>query len=182
MKKHDLLPLLNTFAMPVTLIVLGAVALFDPDAVSVFFARIVAWLLLITGICCGVCVLLGNPQKRIPRFICALTGTALGVILLKHPLILIEGIENFLGLLLLLEGIHDLRTARKRGRVLPVLPIISAVIGGLLIFVPMTASRIIFNICGIVVVCIGIASLIDRLRGIYPPGEPRDPNIIDADE
>jgi len=47
----------------------------------------------------------------------------------------------------------------------------------------MNASRIIFRLCGLVVLCIGTYLLLQRLRNPFAldaPEEPDDPNIIDA--
>ena len=43
---------------------------------------------------------------------------------------------------------------------------------------PMTASRLLFGLCGLAVTVVGIFMLLDRLRRKLPAGD--DPNIIDA--
>ena len=52
--------------------------------------------------------------------------------------------------------------------------------GVVLILLPMTTSRLMFSLCGLVVLIIGIVMLLDRLRDRKRLNEPEDPNIIDA--
>lgn len=61
------------------------------------------------------------------------------------------------------------------------MPLLVAILGGVLILMPMTASRLVFGLCGLAVMVIGIFMLLDRLRHPrLPGGEDDDPNIIDA--
>ena len=57
----------------------------------------------------------------------------------------------------------------------------SQILGGaILILLPMTASRLVFTLCGIAVMAIGGKMLYDRLRSRRWLEEQEDPNIIDA--
>ena len=53
-------------------------------------------------------------------------------------------------------------------------------IGAILILLPMTTSRVVFSICGLVVLLIGIVMLVDRIRKRRLLEPKDDPNIIDA--
>jgi len=56
----------------------------------------------------------------------------------------------------------------------------ATVIGAVLILLPMTASRLVFTLCGIAVLVIGGIMFFDRIRGRRWIHEGDDPNIIDA--
>ena len=63
------------------------------------------------------------------------------------------------------------------------MPLVTAIVGVVLVVLPMTTSRLVFSLCGLVVLVTGIAMFLDRLKGrnrLEGPGEPEDPNIIDA--
>ena len=49
-----------------------------------------------------------------------------------------------------------------------------------LILLPMTASRLVFSLCGAVVAVIGVVMLVDRIRSRRWLDNGDDPNIIDA--
>ena len=54
------------------------------------------------------------------------------------------------------------------------------IVTSILILLPMTASRLVFTLCGIAVLVIGGVMLLDRIRGRRWLHEGDDPNIIDA--
>ena len=58
--------------------------------------------------------------------------------------------------------------------------VVTAAIGAILILLPMTTSRVVFSICGLVVLLIGIVMLVDRIRKRRLLEPKDDPNIIDA--
>ena len=108
----------------------------------------------------------------------ALACLVVGVWLLKNPLLLAAGIGRLVGILLLIRGIQDLLSSNYgRGKVLS---LITALLGLVLILLPMTTSRVVFSLCGLVVLVVGITMLIDRLRLRRLMGGDDDPNIIDA--
>ena len=50
----------------------------------------------------------------------------------------------------------------------------------LFLFIPLSVSRFVFSLCGLVVLIAGVMMLLDNLRGHKQLNEPKDPNIIDA--
>ena len=60
------------------------------------------------------------------------------------------------------------------------LPLLVTLLGGILVLLPMTASRLVFSLCGLAVTVIGVFMLLDRLRLRRLNGGDEDPNIIDA--
>ena len=59
------------------------------------------------------------------------------------------------------------------------LSILTAVLGLVLILMPMTASRMVFSLCGVVILAVGGGMLAERVWE-KKNGEDDDPNIIDA--
>ncbi len=53
-------------------------------------------------------------------------------------------------------------------------------VGLILLLLPMTTSRLVFSLCGLVVLGLGIVMLLERLRLRRLLDEGDDPDIIDA--
>lgn len=177
MKKDKIFALLYQLASPVLLIVLGAILLFRPDTASALIARLLGWVLTLVGIGFGISALVsrdGLAGKVLGAIVCAVIGGWLTA----NPLLLAAGIGRFLGILVAIRGIRDVFQSRSRGHG-QILAIVTTVVGVLLTVLPMTTSRLVFSICGVVILVIGIAMLLDRLkdRRLLDDG---DSNIIDA--
>lgn len=178
MKKRDILSLLYQLASPIALILLGVVLTFNPDSASVLIARLLGWGIFLVGIGFGVAALVsrdGTAGKVIGAAICI----GIGGFLLRNPLVLAAGIGRLLGILLAIRGVRDIMTSKRRGHG-RILAIITAVAGVVLIVLPMTTSRLVFSLCGVVVLIIGIAMLLDRLKDRRCLDDGGDPNIIDG--
>ncbi len=175
MKKERILPLARLLLGPVVMILLGVLLILSPDTASVLIAKILSWGILALGIGFGIAALLS--ERKAGKVVLALglflTGTWLG----RNPLMLAAFAGRVVGLLLVLDGVGDILTARSRG-IRAVMPIAVTVIGAVLVLMPMTASRLVFSACGLAVLIIGIVMLLDRLRKPQLPGGK--PDIIDA--
>ena len=179
MKKQDILSLLYQLASPVLLMVLGVILILNPDTASYLIARILGWALSLIGIGLGISALVSRD---------GLTGKVLGAIacagiggwLAANPLLLAAGIGRLLGILIAARGLRDIFQSRHRGHG-QWIAIITAIVGIVLVVLPMTTSRLVFSICGVVVLGIGIAMLIDRLKD-RPRLDDRDPDIIDVEK
>lgn len=177
MKKNDILSLVSLLASPVALILLGSILLFCPDSVSVFAAKLLGWILLAVGVGFAVAAFT-KPMGTAGNVLAAIVCLVLGSWLLKNPLLLAKSIGRFVGILLAIRGIRDfLQSGYRQGKLLA---LVTAVLGVVLIALPMTTSRVVFSACGLVVLVVGIAMLVDRLRRRRLPGGDNDPNIIDA--
>lgn len=172
MKKYKLSELLNRFGMPVTLMVLGLILLVNPDSAAVVIAKILGWVLTAAGVGYGVAAVL-TPYRRVSRLFWAAVSAILGGTLLAAPLLLAKNIGRFLGILLAIEGGDWLRKGSKITGVC----LLAAAVG--LIFAPMTLSRVVFSLCGVVVLVIGGLLFYARLKEqrYLNSGES---NIIDA--
>lgn len=177
MKKDKILHLIYQLASPVLLMVLGVVLTFNPDSASALIARILGWVITLVGIGFGISALLDRDHlagKVFGAIVCA----SIGGWLVAHPLVLAAFVGRFLGVLLLIRGIRDVLQSRVRGHG-QTLAVITTVVGIILVVLPMTTSRVVFSICGVVILVIGIAMLIDRLKD-RPCLDEGDSNIIDA--
>lgn len=170
MKNMKFSEAVNQFGMSVTMILLGLILLLVPDSASVIIAYLIGGILTLGGIVFAIGALLNRSiSKGFWAFVCL----GLGSVLSGNPLLLARNLGRFLGILLAVEGGDCLR---KGNRVFGVI-ILGAAIA--LVVSPMALSRLVFSLCGLVVLFIGIGMLADRLkhRKKLPRG---DDNIIDA--
>lgn len=178
MKKSDILSLVYQLSYPIGLMVLGLILLINPDTASALIARILGWLLTLVGIGIGIAAI-ADRRGAIGKGFTAVGFVCVGGWLLAHPLILAAGMGRFLGILLLLRGLRDLKLRYQEGRS-NLLAIITTAAGVILMVLPMTTSRLLFRLCGAAILAIGIALLLDRLKNQRYLDDGGDPNIIDA--
>lgn len=177
MKKHDILSLVSQLASPVLLIVLGVILLFNPDSASALIAKLLGWIVTLVGIGIGISAIVDR-RGAIGKGVCSVGCVCIGGWLLANPLVLAAGVGRLLGILIAIRGIRDVLQSRSRGHGQK-LAIITTVVGIVLAVLPMTTSRLVFSICGAVILVIGIAMLIDRLKNRrYLDGG--DSDIVDA--
>ena len=175
MSKMDWIKWLLT---PCVLILLGLVLIFCPDSAAALLVQIIGWLLIAVG--AGfVAAAVANRGGLFGKLLAAAAFLAVGGWMVHTPLSLAEWIGRFLGVLLMIQGIQDILYLRIRHGSL-FLPILTAILGAVLVVLPMTTSRLVFSIIGGVVLVIGIVMLIQRIRLHKLLQEPDDPNIIDA--
>ena len=181
MKKEDVLSLIARFLSPVLLMVLGLVLLFNPDSASALVARLLGWVMVALGIGLGISAIVTG-RGQVGKGIAAVLLVVAGGWLANHPLALAAWAGRLVGILLVIGGLQDISLARKQGARF-VMPLVTAIVGAVLILLPMTTSRVVFSLCGLVVLVIGGAMFLDRLRGskrLEGQEGPEDPNIIDA--
>ena len=102
----------------------------------------------------------------------------IGGTLTANPLVLAAWIGRIVGIIMAVRGIRDLLLHSSYGYS-RILALITAAVGAVLVVLPMTTSRLVFSLCGLVVLFIGIGMLVDRLkqRKRLSGG---DSNIIDS--
>ena len=176
MKKTDILELVNQFAMPVLLMALGVILLLNPDSAAIVIARLLGWVLSMAGVGYGIYALVGSRQKRTTRIVTAAVCLILGSVLLANPLILARNISRVLGVMLAMEAVQ-IFWKDSGSKMMGTLTMVGAII---LVLAPMAASRLVFSLCGLILLCIGGAQLLDKLRR-RKLGRGKDkPDIIDA--
>ena len=176
MKKHEISALIARFATPVALVVLGLVLLFCPDTASALISKVVGWCLVIAGIVMAVAMVVDGSWSFM-KIASVLVLVGLGRWLMTHPLAWAAWGGRIIGVLVLLRGIRDFtQSSLTQGKILSV---VTAVVGVMLIVLPMTASRLVFSLCGLVVLVVGCGMFAERIWE-RTQLEGDDPNIIDA--
>lgn len=176
MKKQQISAFISRFATPVALIALGLVLLFCPDAASALIAKVVGWCLTLAGIVLAVAMILDSDWS-LSRIATIVVLAGLGRWLMLNPLAWAAWGGRIVGVLLLLRGIRDF--SQSNFPQAKVLSAATAVLGVVLLVLPMTASRLVFSLCGLVILAVGGGMLAERIwERRYLEGD--DPNIIDA--
>ena len=178
MKKQDLLSLVKLLLVPILLILLGLILVVNPDTASALISAVIGYVLIFSGICAGIAAVFSHTGK-VGKGIAAAVLVIVGGWLTMHPLWLTAWISRFLGMLIMVNSGMDLIYAWKQKRNV-VFYAAATAIGAVLILLPMTASRLVFTLCGIAVLVIGAVMLLDRIRGRRWLKEGDAPNIIDA--
>lgn len=176
MKKTDVQTLIRLLLTPVLMVILGIMLVLRPDSASALVGKILAWVLLILGIGLVVESLIVK-ELNTSRVLFAAVAAALGLWLLRNPLSLAAALGRIAGLLILVRAVQDIINA-TRWKCGMKYALLSAIIGGLLILLPMTTSRAVWVIVGILVIMVGVLMAIDRLKPGKLLGDGG--NIIDA--
>ena len=102
----------------------------------------------------------------------------MGVWLIRNPLRLAAAIGRIAGLLILIRGVQDMINA-SRWKCSMRFAIIACLVGAVLIVLPMTTSRVVMVLLGLLVMALGALMAWDRLKvgKLLPDGED---NIIDV--
>ena len=177
MKKEEILSYIRLFLIPVLVMVLGLILIFNPDSATVLISKILGSVIILIGIASGVSAIF-NERGRSAKAITAVVMAIVGGWLVNNPLALAQWISRFIGVLLVINGLQDIGELRRFGKTF-LLPLIVAIVGVVLVVMPMTTSRLIFTLCGIVVLIIGGAMLLDRLKS--KPRLKSRSDIIDAE-
>ena len=178
MKKQDILSLVRLLLVPVLLILLGLILVVDPDTASALISKLLGYVLTLCAIGTGMAAVFSHTGK-VRKGVIAVVLAVVGGWLMMHPLWLVAWISRFLGMLIMVNSGIELVYALKQNRNVVFYGGATAV-GAILILLPMTASRLVFTLCGIAVMAIGGKLLYARLRSRRWLEEQEDPNIIDA--
>lgn len=176
MKKTEIMNVLYELASPLAMILAGLLLVLCPDAASALISRLLGWVITLVGIGFGVAALC-NRRKAVSLGVTAVGLVCIGGFLTANPLLLAAFVGRIIGVLLVLRGIRELILSRSRGQGLLPAGLITGA-GIALTLVPMTASRLVFSGCGLVILVAGVWMLVQRLRDRrLPPGRP---DIIDV--
>ena len=178
MKKQDILSLVQLLLVPVLLILLGLILVVNPDTASVLVSKLLGYALMLGAAITGVTAIFSQAGK-VGKGIAAAVLAIVGIWLVANPLWLAAWISRFLGVLIVINVLPDLYYAVKQKRSF-LFHALAALVGIILILLPMTASRLVFTLCGIAVLVIGGIMFFDRIRSRRWLTEGDDPNIIDA--
>lgn len=175
--KSQFTRLLQMLFTPVILIILGLILIINPDSATAMVGRILGWVLTLAG--AAAAIIAGTSREgRLMRAIPAVILLIAGIWLLKTPLSLAAALGRVIGILVAVRGVQDIRHAAQWGFGMP-MAIVTTLIGVILVALPLTSSRLVMMACGGLVLFIGGAELLERLRR-GGKSEPTDDNIIDA--
>ncbi len=161
MKKNSLYELLQWAAAPAVTILCGLVLLFSPDSASALVSQILSIVFLLWGLGYAVMAVFGS-ENRFNRILFTFALFLASRWLSQNPLGLAAWASRILGIGLLIGGAGGCFLSQRRSAKL--LSLGEAVLGIVLIVLPMFASRMVFRICGLVVVVIGVSMLVSRSR------------------
>ena len=177
MKKTDAATLVKLLLTPVLMVILGLALVIRPDTASALVGKILGWILILMG---GGLLIESLAVKDVTtsRILFTVVTLALGVWLVRNPLRLAAALGRIAGLLILVRAVQDIVNA-TRWKCGMKYALISGIVGALLIVLPMTTSRVVWVVLGILVIVLGILTALDRLKlgKLLSSG---DDNIIDA--
>lgn len=179
-QKKLLRQMVELYSTPVLLLLLGLVLMLNPDSASAMISKIIGWVILLAGVAFGVSAAI--TKRSLPvRVISCFACVGLGTMLLNRPLMLAVSLGRIAGVFLLLRGLQDVRE-NMAWHQSSLSSIVTMVLGVVLIVLPMTTSRVVMVVLGLMVFVWGIAVLRERLglhKRLTPPDESK---IIDAAE
>lgn len=176
---NRILTFIKHFASELFLILCGAVLLFFPNSAVALVTKVMAWILIGSGII-KVVQNLDRKKSGFDAWIWPVGYLLVGFFLLSNPLAISDLAGRVLGLFLMITGVQKFREASYgSGKALGLVSLVSGVV---LMALPKTLINTLLGFCGIVLIVIGAINLIDKLRHDRYLDEGRDPNIIDADE
>ena len=176
MKKQDLKMLVRLMLTPALMLLLGIVLVSRPDSASALIAKLLGWVLVLLG--AGVLFSAFTVRQGLTgKVLFSLLCLAAGAWILRNPLRLAAAIGRVAGLLILVRAVQDMISAAqwKCGMTYA---LIAAAVGVLLIVLPMTTSRLVMTICGLVLLFLAVMMGLDRYRAFRHMD--RGPDIIDA--
>lgn len=180
MLKQKLIYYFQQLFTPVLMVVLGLTLIFSPDSASAFVAQVLGWLVLAAG---ATLVISGAKSKTLSTVLYGAACLLIGLWLIRNPLILAKSIGRLSGLVLLVRGIGDILESSQEKREL-VIPILTAGLGAVLLLLPMTTSRVVMILFGLVLLLLGGATLAARIRLILAkrlPDSDGGGQVIDVD-
>ena len=159
---------------PVALMALGLVLFFVPDTGSILLSKILGWGLTLVGILAIFWTVFTREWRKL---VIGIVLVGIGSVLLAKPLALAAFVGRILGVVLAFRGIVEwTQSVNRQGKLLCVAV---TLVGVILILMPMSASRLVFSVCGFVLVVCGVMMLVQRLRQQRYLPKNRD-DIIDA--
>ena len=185
MKKERILELIPQILVPGLITILGLILMANPDSATVLVSSIIGWALILIGAEKAIGKLRGRKVYGgwLLTFVCCF----LGLFIVIQPLALAQILGRAVGIVLIIRGVGDLKDAtmaKEAGRPYKraqILALVTAGIGFILAALPLTLTRTVLRLCGLVVAAIGTVNILEKLQG-KKQIDAGDPNIIDADE
>ena len=184
MKNFDWRGLLRHESGSVLMIVFGVLLTMKPDFASAVVSAVLGWVLIAVGV---VLIISGCVERwNVGRIVAGVLVLLLGNWIHRNPLMIASAIGIVLGLLVLSQGWEAAKDAQRvkrcGGMWVPgaVLAVAELLIGVRLVLSPLTLSRLVLSILGIVMVVCGACSLVAHYNSVRYI--PEADVIIDADK
>lgn len=187
MSKLDYQKIFRFEAGSIFLILFGAVLLLNPDLGSAAVAAVLGWVLIGGGVVGLLIGFLSWPGLGIGELMGSGLLLASGIYLLNRPLMLAKLLGVLLGILLLAQGIGDVRDGlrvRQYGgafRFHLITSVAMTALGAYLILSPLATSRFVWTVAGLVMVACGITNLVSHRKADKFITQAKE-TIIDAEE
>ena len=184
MKDFDWRSLFRYESGSVLMIVFGVLLTMKPDLASAMVSAVLGWVLIVLGV---VLLITGFVEKwNVGRILAGALLLIAGSWLHRNPLMIASIIGILLGLLVLSQGWQTAKDASRIKRsggfwaISGAIAVVEAIIGIRLVLSPLSLSRLVLSIAGIVMVICGACNLVAHYKvAKYIPGQD---DIIDADE
>ena len=177
--------LLKSLAGSVLLVALGVLLLLRPDFATATVAAVLGWILIGGGAILIAVAILNWDVTGVPELVFGIVAAAAGIFIVIRPNFLASAFGIIIGLYLGFQAISTLITALKlkeSGYVFVptlVLGLVLLALALVLILVPMSLSRLLVRIVGLLMGLSGLSHLV--LRSRFFMSLPRqDPKIVDA--
>lgn len=184
MRNFDWRGLLREESGSALMIVFGVILTMKPDFASAAVSAVLGWILIAAGVAAMIAGFVGKLGSR-P----VLSGVFLliaGAWIHRNPLMIASILGTLLGILVLSQGWRAVKDAQrtKRGGGLwvpaAVLAVLELIVGIRLILSPLSVSRLVLSVVGIIMAVCGACNLVahNRSQRYIPDSD----GIIDADE
>lgn len=177
--------MLKSLAGSVLLVALGVLLLLRPDFATATVAAVLGWILIGGGAILIAVAILNWDVTGVPELVFGIVAAAAGIFIVIRPNFLASAFGIIIGLYLGFQAISTLITALKlkeSGYVFVptlVLGLVLLALALVLILVPMSLSRLLVRIVGLLMALSGLSHLV--LRSRFFMSLPRqDPKIVDA--
>lgn len=175
MDKRKLKELGKRYGIGAFLILCGAVLILFPDHAVSLVTKLMALVLVATGIYNVIKLILTRNLSHNP--IWTVLYLLVGGYMLSHPMVIADMLGRILGLFLVSQGVSDMtHSAHPRAKNLGLLTLIAGIV---LVVLPRTLTDTLLGLVGLILIIVGIINLLGKSGRALPKG---DPNIIDADE
>lgn len=189
MKQNITKDTIVTVVISIVLLVLGLVLLINPDFGSAALTKILGWVLIVGGVIGIIAGIFTWPAFGISTMALCVVALAAGIYLLNHPMALAAIAGVVLGAYIIIRGAIGLRMAfriRAEGQDFKaplVAAIILVVLGLLLVFSPLSPTRLIMRLSGAVMIVCAVLNLLSQWKSSrYIERTGDGPDIIDADD
>lgn len=177
--------LLKSLVGSALLVALGVLLLLRPDFATATVAAVLGWILIGGGALLIAVAILNWEVIGLPELIVGIVAAAAGIFIVIRPDFLASAFGVLIGIYLGFQSISTLITAlklKKSGNFyIPtlVMGLVLLTLALVLIFVPMSLSRLLVRIVGVVLILSGLSNLVLRSK-LFMSLPQSDPKVVDA--